>query len=83
MILIFCLSVLQSIADDNLKAPIPPTVKEEQKSIFQAFDTIIDMYIVSSDEEKADFMNSLDDYEIELFFEYLREYYPKEFEKIP
>jgi hypothetical protein len=51
--------------------------------MIQAFDSIIDMYIVSNYEQKSEFINSLEDDEIENFFEYLRIYFPSEYENIP
>jgi hypothetical protein len=74
---------LNGFAHDNLEPPIPPTEKEIEKCMIQAFDTIIDMYIVSSYEQKSEFINSLNDYELEAFFEYLRDKYPDEYEQIP
>jgi len=83
VISIFFLFTLNSFAHDYLEPPVPPTQKEMESCIIQAFDTIIDMYIVSTYEQKSEFINSLDDYEIELFFEYLRDKYPDEYEQIP
>jgi len=80
IISIFFLFTLNSFAHDNLEHPMSPTQKQIEKCIIQAFDTIIDMYIVSSYEEKSEFINSLEDYEIEAFFEYLRDKYPDEYE---
>ncbi len=56
--------------------------QEARRIIFQSFDTIIDMYRASDLDEKLDFIAHLDDFEIELFMEYLREKYPQEFDQI-
>jgi len=83
VISILFLFTINLFAYESLQPPTPPTQKEEERCLIQAFDTIIDMYLVSSYEQKSEFINSLDDYEIEAFFEYLRDKYPKEYEQIP
>lgn len=54
-------------------------LKEARKVVINSFDTVIDMYRSSSEEQKLDFIANLDDFEIELFMEYLRNKYPEEF----
>ena len=56
--------------------------QEAKRVILQSFDTIIDMYRTSDLDEKLNFIAHLDDFEIELFMEYLREKYPQEFDQI-
>jgi len=57
-------------------------LKKARKVVINSFDTIIDMYRNSTQEQKLDFIANLDDFEIELFMEYLRERYPEEFEQL-
>ncbi len=57
-------------------------LKEAKKVVINSFDTIIDMYRGSTEEQKLDFIANLDDFEIELFMEYLREKYPEEFAQL-
>jgi hypothetical protein len=83
MISILFFFTINIFACDELEPPTPPTEQQKEKCLIQAFDTIIDMYLASSYEEKSEFINSLDDYEIEAFFEYLRDNYPDEYEQIP
>ncbi|GEM_PF-2896971 len=59
---------------------LPP--KEAKRVVMRSFDTIIDMYRSSTEEQKLDFLAGLDDFEIELFMEYLREKYPEEFAQL-
>jgi hypothetical protein len=59
------------------------SLTEAKKVIMKSFDTIIDLYCSSSTEEKLDFISKLDDFEIEVFMEYLREKYPDEFLSLP
>ncbi len=59
------------------------TEEEIKKEMTYAFDSVIDLYFVSTIDNKYDFINSLDSHEAEYFFEYLRENYPKEYDEIP
>ena len=59
------------------------TYKEMQRVTEESFDTIIDLYLISPQEDKLNFISTLEDYELEIFMQYLRENYPKEFNKLP
>lgn len=59
------------------------TYKEMHKVMKESFDTIIDLYLISSKKEKLDFIATLEDYEVENFMTYLQENYPDEFKAIP
>ncbi len=58
------------------------TYKEMQRVMKESFDTIIDLYLIGSKEEKMNFISNLEDYELEAFMQYLRDNYPKEFNKL-
>jgi len=56
--------------------------KEARRVVMQSFETIIDLYRSSNLLQKQDFLAHLDDFEIELFLEYLRKNYPDEFDQL-
>ena len=59
------------------------SLNEMKQVIMKSFDTIIDLYCNSDEKEKLNFIQNLDDFEIEVFMEYLREKYPDEFLALP
>ncbi len=65
---------------DSYLASLSP--KEAKRVALNSFDTIIDMYLAGTEEQKLDFIANLDDFEVELFMEYLREKYPDEFAQL-
>jgi hypothetical protein len=58
-------------------------VKHKGDVIMQGFELIIDYYLQSTQVEKIEFMQSLDNEEINLFLLYLRDNYPEEFKLVP